>query len=578
MKVNFKKINLDFKMWRNLGIGRKYGAVLLLSVLLFTCSMGIAYYLIVNIQKDMQIVEMANNQSFEIAGAIGQLNELNALAYDYMTFTRADRKEAFLIKAAELEATVQELGAQSSGIEGAEIDIQFALNNIRQAVVVFEEQLVFAADRNLRTESILARQEMTNYHEETLFFLQQLQNKFEEQRMIAIQNTYRNLATTIGNLLISLIVSSTIGFLLMYLVSRAIKRPMDKLIQVSNQIASGDLTVEKITYESKDEIGRLAEAVNQMADNLRNIVEKIHAVTGKVKEQSGKLLLSSDEVKKGSSLISETMEQLAAGTEEQAGSTTEIVHVIDGLNRRISEANKENEQLIASSNELLQMANKGNELMQNSMEKMEETNSIVRDSVDKVKSLEQRSQEISALVEVINEIAGQTNLLALNAAIEAARAGEAGRGFAVVASEIRKLAEQVGRSLVNITKIVEGIQNEARAVASSLETGYEQVESGGNMIRLTGETFQAINEEVIKVTEGISKVGENLAQIEKNSQEINVSVENIASIAQETAAGVEQTSSSVQTQHSAVESISQHVQEMSEMTEDLNQTVATFKL
>src|SRR5690606_27790630 len=191
------------------------------------------------------------------------------------------------------------------------------------------------------------------------------------------------------------------GFLLMYLVSRAIKRPMDKLIQVSDQIAGGDLTVEKISYSSKDEIGRLADSVNRMADNLRNIVQKISAVTDSVKEQSVKLLQSSDEVKKGSSLISDTMEQLAAGTEEQAGSTTEIVHVIEGLNKRIVEANKENERLITSSKELLQMAQKGNELMQNSMEKMEETSALVRYSVEKVKTLEQRSQEISGLVEVI---------------------------------------------------------------------------------------------------------------------------------------------------------------------------------
>lgn len=566
-KIN---LNLNFNLWRNLEIGKKYGSVLLLSVLLFTCSMGIAYYLIKNIENDMQVVETANDQSFNIAEAIGQLNELNALAYDYMLFTRSERKEAFFLQAEELKALIANLGTDG--------DIQQALDNIDQTVVIFEEELVFAADRNLRTELILTRQDMTNIHDETLLILQQLQNKLEEQRMTAIQNTYRNLANTVGILVLSLVISSALGFLLMYLVSRAIKRPMDKLIQVSDQIAGGDLTVEKISYSSKDEIGRLADSVNRMADNLRNIVQKISAVTDSVKEQSVKLLQSSDEVKKGSSLISDTMEQLAAGTEEQAGSTTEIVHVIEGLNKRIVEANKENERLITSSKELLQMAQKGNELMQNSMEKMEETNALVRDSVEKVKTLEQRSQEISGLVEVINEIAGQTNLLALNAAIEAARAGEAGRGFAVVATEIRKLAEQVGRSLVNITKIVEGIQNESRTVAGSLETGYEQVESGSNMIRLTGETFQSIHEEVVKVTDGISIVGENLEQIEQNSKEINISVENIASIAQETAAGVEQTSSSVQVQHGAVEEISRHVNEMSEMTEDLNRMVAAFKL
>src|SRR5699024_12664797 len=83
-------------------------------------------------------------------------------------------------------------------------------------------------------------------------------------------------------------------------------------------------------------------------------------------------------------------------------------------------------------------------------EQMNKINTIVHDSVDKMGTLNDHAQNVTKLVEVINEIAEQTNLLALNAAIEAARAGENGRGFAVVADEVRKLAEQVGLSVKEI--------------------------------------------------------------------------------------------------------------------------------
>lgn len=85
---------------------------------------------------------------------------------------------------------------------------------------------------------------------------------------------------------------------------------------------------------------------------------------------------------------------------------------------------------------------------------------IVEEAVHKVRSLEQHSQDINKLVQVINGIAEQTNLLSLNAAIEAARAGESGKGFAVVAEEVRKLADGVSDSVQDITRIVGGTQQE----------------------------------------------------------------------------------------------------------------------
>ena len=175
-------------------------------------------------------------------------------------------------------------------------------------------------------------------------------------------------------------------------------------------------------------------------------------------------------------------------------------------------------------------------------------------------------------------MAKQTNLLALNASIEAARVGEQGKGFAVVAKEVGKLAEQVGSSVQDITKIVSGIGTGSESVKISLENSYEQVKLGTTHIAETGETFTSIDKAIEKATTDIAQISEQLTDILSESQTLSSSIEEIASISQESAAGIEQTSAASEEVTGSMEEMASGAKELAGLGSKMNELMKQFKL
>src|SRR5690625_4415295 len=171
--------------------------------------------------------------------------------------------------------------------------------------------------------------------------------------------------------------------------------------------------------------------------------------------------------------------------------------------------------------------------MSQSVEQMKRIDLIVSNAVEQVRGLDQKSDEISKLIQVVKDIADQTNLLALNAAIEAARAGEHGKGFAVVADEVRKLAEGVTRSVLEITSIVNSIQKETDDVVNSLNDGYNEVKEGIEQIGKTGESFEIIDDSISSMVDNILSIANRLKEIANNSNEMNELIGEIASVSEE---------------------------------------------
>ncbi|QTD42854.1 methyl-accepting chemotaxis protein [Sporosarcina sp. Te-1] len=383
------------------------------------------------------------------------------------------------------------------------------------------------------------------------------------------------------NSLIGVFTSITITILAIIaalVTARTISKPIHVVTKRMREIADGDVSQEPLYTRSRDEIGQLVVATNEMNSKMHSLLQQINDVADTVASHSEELTQSANEVKAGSAQVAMTMQELAIGTEQQASNAGDLASLMASFHQKVQETDESGASIQGYSRQVSDMASEGNRLIDSSMHQMERINQIVRDSVVKVEKLQDNSAEISLLVSTIKDIADQTNLLALNAAIEAARAGESGRGFSVVADEVRKLAEQVSLSVSDISSIVNRIQQDTSLVTNTLKDGYGEVESGSEQLKETVQTFEQINSAVNQMETGIATIAGNLNEIAESSKQMTKAADDIASVSQEAAAGVEQTSASVQQTSSSMEEVAASSDQLAKLAENLNGLVRQFRL
>jgi len=211
----------------------------------------------------------------------------------------------------------------------------------------------------------------------------------------------------------------------------------------------------------------------------------------------------------------------------------------------------------------LDAAEQGNRAVRDTLEGMQRIRSSVQATAKKIKSLGDRSLEISEIINVINDITEQTNLLALNAAIEAARAGEAGRGFAVVADEVRKLAEHSRSATKDIAALIKAIQAETNEAVVVMEEGTKEVESGATLADQAGRALDAISSVVRQSAELVQEISLASKQQVRGTEGVAHAMQIISNITRQTSQGTRGT----------VATVSQLVK----LSDQLNEALSQFR-
>jgi methyl-accepting chemotaxis protein len=275
-------------------------------------------------------------------------------------------------------------------------------------------------------------------------------------------------------------------------------RRMAEMTEVIRTIAEGEgnlrqrLDPERLT---KDETGDMGLWINSFIDNLDGIVGQVIEASGEVRETNVSMLKKNREAMRTSEEVLDAIRAMRQSMEAQ----------IEEINQAASRAEDMRQAMAAAvDNTRAQF-----QVVKSHTSGIRQT---IESSANTILSLNQRTEEIGKIVDVINEIASQTNLLALNAAIEAARAGEQGRGFSVVADEVRKLAERTTQATADIRRMIEGVQGEAREAVAIMENGMEGVEEGLRLAEETASDNQEIHAIVENLFQTMHSVSENTRQ------------------------------------------------------------------
>ncbi|MCX9010869.1 MAG: methyl-accepting chemotaxis protein, partial [Candidatus Methanoperedens sp.] len=350
------------------------------------------------------------------------------------------------------------------------------------------------------------------------------------------------------------IFAAVLGFSIGFYISRSVTRPVDSMLQASNKVAAGDLTVE-VKSESKDEIGQLSAAIQMMAESLKGVLSKVQGSAMSVSSTAQDLSASSEEMKASVDQISGTTQDIAKGVSQQAMKMAEISRTMREMSESVQQVSVNSQKAAEGANNANKTAQEVGKISGEVAQKMTEIQSTVDNSAGVIKELDSKSQKIGEIIGVITTIADQTNLLALNAAIEAARAGEHGRGFAVVADEVRKLAEESRGAANQITELIKEIQQGTKRAVESMDIGTKTVGEGAKTIETTVSSINMIVQSAGSVATMVQEIAAAAQEQSASVEEVTSSIEEVSAISEESAAGTEEASAAAEKQAASMEQL-----------------------
>ena len=375
---------------------------------------------------------------------------------------------------------------------------------------------------------------------------------------------------------IDVLVSIVIGWVL----GRALSKMMHHLVLNANEIAAGDIArKKKAPWKAWNREGvELHKAFGDMVVSLRGTMTKVVDLGSQLAQTAQEMRQGAEQSAQAAEQVATSATEIATDAEMQVKEMTEnherMSIVIDELNQ----TEKHAEKVSHASRRSAELSREGNLALGQVVNQMGEIETQVHGLSQVIGDVDEKSEEIAKTVQIIDTIAQQTNLLALNAAIEAARAGENGRGFAVVAEEVRKLAEQVQTSLVDISQRVQEMQQASRSAHQGMKNSVDSVNQGSAYLKEISNQFTVILGSVEESAGLAQDIEVTVQKVQQDGEQIKIGMQNVVNQAESTSAGTQTTAAAAEEQNASVEELFASAESLDVLATDLKQLISHFKI
>lgn len=317
-----------------------------------------------------------------------------------------------------------------------------------------------------------------------------------------------------------IVFSSLASFLLIYFLFGFLiymKQRVRTLNGSANDIISGNFNTSPFSTDNDD--------LAKIQNNIAHIAKEFDRLLKRIAE-------SSAEANSAATAEVEISIRTADSSSKQADAIASISTAIEQMSVSIAGVAEQVKETEQASVQTQALAEQGATVVKNSIQNIQNISTSFAQAISLIDSLGKRSDEISLIINVIEDVASQTNLLALNAAIEAARAGEHGRGFAVVSDEVRQLAIRTHDATEQVSGMITGIQSEVKSIINSITVANEEVSKSVNESEKVNQSLTEIQQGVSHTVETMNIVTSSVNEQNTVCDEISCSVETVNRMAE----------------------------------------------